>query len=289
MSNSNLATSHYWTSNFSSRGGKKIDKIIIHHIAGNLNAKQCYNVWKTREASAHYVIDSSGNIGQCIDEKYRAWSVASSYWDSRGVAIECANNSGSPNWTVSDATIKSCIKLVADIAYRNGIQRITYTGDTSGTLIMHRWIVSTACPGPYLMKKFLYIAKEADKILQEKRGKKTEVKSVSKTILSVDGVFGKASITRAQEVFGTPKDGRISGQLNAVKPYIKGIDFNQIDFCDGSSSLIKAIQKKVGWSPVDGRLTKPCIRKIQKWLKVDSDGYWGPNTSKAFQKWLNKQ
>lgn len=174
MSNSGLATSHYWTANHSSRSGQKIKHIAIHHMAGNLNAKQCYNVWKSRQASAHYCIDTKGNIGQCVDEKYRAWSLASGYWDSRSVAIECANSTGSPNWKVSDATIKSLIKLCADIAYRNGITKITYTGDFNGTLIMHRWCCSTACPGPYLSKKFSYIAKEADKLLQQKRkGKNT--------------------------------------------------------------------------------------------------------------------
>lgn len=173
MSDSKLAKSHYWTNNYSSRGGQKIKKIAIHHVAGNLNAKQCYQVWRSREASAHYVIDSKGGIGQCVHESYRAWSLASSYWDSRSIAIECANVTGSPTWKVSDKTIKSLIKLVADVAYRNNISKITYTGDFRGVLIMHKWCVGTACPGPYLSKQFGRIAREADKLLQEKRGKKT--------------------------------------------------------------------------------------------------------------------
>ena len=165
MSNSSLATSHYWTANKSSRGGAKIQHIIIHHMAGNLNARQCYNVWKSRQGSAHYCIDSKGNIGQCIDEKYRAWSVANSYWDARSVAIECANCTGSPSWKVSDATINSLIKLVADICKRNGIKKCTYTGNTQGVLMMHCWFMSTSCPGPYLKNKFNYICKEVNKIL----------------------------------------------------------------------------------------------------------------------------
>ena len=172
MSDSKLVTSHYWTRNYSSRNGTKITKIIIHHMAGNLNAKQCYNVWKSREASAHYAIDKYGNIGQLVHESYRAWSVANRTWDSKAVTIECANSTGSPNWKVSDATIKSLIKLVADIAYRNGFKKITYTGGTGGTLLMHCWFMSTSCPGPYLKTKFSYIAKEADKLLQQKRNGK---------------------------------------------------------------------------------------------------------------------
>lgn len=184
MSNSKLATSHYWTKNYSSRNGAKISKIIIHHMAGNLNAKQCYNVWKTRQGSAHYCIDSKGNIGQTVDEKHRAWSVANSYWDGKAVTIECANSTGSPNWKISDATMKSLIKLVADICKRNGIKKCTYTGNTEGTLLMHRWFMSTACPGPYLMKKFSYIAKEVNKILNNSNI--TTSKPISNKITKID-------------------------------------------------------------------------------------------------------
>jgi len=169
MSDSKLAKFHYWTNNYSSRNGQKISKIIIHHMAGNLTGKQCYNVWRTREASAHYAIDKSGNITQLVHESYRAWSVANRYQDSRSVTIECANSTGSPSWKISSATMKSLIKLVADIAYRNNFKKITYTGTTSGTLMMHCWFMSTACPGPYLKSKFSYIAREADKLLQQKR------------------------------------------------------------------------------------------------------------------------
>lgn len=166
MSNSQLAKYHYWTKNYSSRNGAKISHIIIHHMAGNLTGKQCYNVWKTREASAHYAIDSKGNITQLVDERYRAWSAANAYWDSRSVTIELANVTGSPTWKVSDATIKACIKLCADICKRNKISKCTYTGNTSGTLMMHRWFCSTSCPGPYMVNRFSYISKEVNKLLK---------------------------------------------------------------------------------------------------------------------------
>ena len=346
MSNSKLATSHYWTENYSSRNGAKIEKIIIHHMAGALDAKGCYNVWKTREASAHYCIDKYGNIGQTVDEKYRTWSVANAYWDSRSVTIECANSKGSPNWEISDATMKALIKLVADIAQRNDI-KVVYTGDTSGTLLMHKWFMSTSCPGPYLSKKFSYIAGEANKLLNANKSttktvyrvrktwedknsqvgaytdvanakkmadskglnvyddkgklvysgkkttttntttKKTEVKSVKKTVLAVDGVFGTNSIKRAQEVFGTTKDGIISGQIAGLYVYYTSIPQANIRFDGGTgSALVKAIQKAVG-ATQDGTLGPQTIKKLQKALGITQDGYWGPATSKAFQKWLN--
>ena len=45
------------------RSGRNIDKIVIHHNAGNLSIAGCYNLWQTREASAHYQVDANGRIG----------------------------------------------------------------------------------------------------------------------------------------------------------------------------------------------------------------------------------
>ena len=189
MSNSSLATAHYWTANKSSRGGAKIGHVIIHHMAGNLTGKQCYNIWKSRQGSAHYAIDSKGNITQLVDEKYRAWSVANAYWDARSVTIECANITGSPSWKVSDATIKACIKLVADICKRNNIKKVTYTGSTNGVLMMHKWFMSTACPGPYLQTKFSHIATEANKILNGSTPAPAPSSKSYKVKVSVDDLY----------------------------------------------------------------------------------------------------
>ena len=169
MSNSKLATVHYWTKNYSSRNGKKISTIIIHHMAGNLDAKGCYNVWKNRQGSAHYAISSKGEIGQLIDEKHRAWSVANASADSKAVTMELANDGGAKtNWHVSDKAIARCIDLCVDICQRNGIKKLNYTGDKKGNLLMHRYFMATACPGPYLAGKFKYIANEVNKRLGSK-------------------------------------------------------------------------------------------------------------------------
>ena len=41
-----------------------INKIVLHHNAGNLPIRGCYTVWQDREASAHYQVQSDGRIGQ---------------------------------------------------------------------------------------------------------------------------------------------------------------------------------------------------------------------------------
>lgn len=166
MSNSSLVT-YTWpgrTTHFNIRDAK-IDRITIHHMAGNLTLAGCASAVSGRNGSVNYMIDSSGKIGVMVDEKYRAWTSNSRSNDMRAVTIEVANDSGGPSWHVSDKAIAALIKLCADICKRNGIKSLNYTGDTSGNLTMHKWFTATACPGPYLGGKFPYIAQEVNKLL----------------------------------------------------------------------------------------------------------------------------
>lgn len=138
---------------WNSRGGNKVTKITIHHMAGNLSKSQMescvYN--PNRQMSCTYAIYSDGSVECFVGEQYRSW--CSSSWDNdkNAITIEVANNSLSPNWTVSDAAYKKLIKLCADICKRYGIAP-KYTGKTTGSLTVHRMFASTACPGPYLLK-----------------------------------------------------------------------------------------------------------------------------------------
>lgn len=155
------------------RGGAKIDKIFVHHMAGILTAKQCGNVFKSRPASAHYGIGSDGKIGQYVKEEDTAWHCASKAYNQRSIGIELSNDTGAKgNWHVADKTIAKCIDLIVDICKRNGIKKINYTGDLKGNLCMHRWTASTSCPGPYLKTKFKYIATQVNKKLTASADKK---------------------------------------------------------------------------------------------------------------------
>lgn len=188
MSQSSLVSKTILTTHFgyptgkAGRGSYKIDKIFVHHMAGNLTIEQCGNVFKTREASAHYGIGKDGRIGQYVKEENVAWHCASKEYNSRSIGIELANDGGaSTNWHVNDKTIEKCIDLIVDICKRNGITKINYTGDLKGNLCMHSWIVATACPGGYLKTKFKYIAEQVNKKLTpvEKVSEKRYVKVTS--------------------------------------------------------------------------------------------------------------
>ncbi len=167
MSNSSLVNYTKLSPNYSSRDGAKIDKITIHHMAGNLSVETCGGVFARSgaRASANYGVGTDGRVGMYVEEKNRAWTSSSYSNDRRAVTIEVANDKIGGNWHVSDKALAKTIDLCVDICKRNGIKKINYTGDTSGNLTMHCWFAATACPGPYLKSKFSYIAEQINKKL----------------------------------------------------------------------------------------------------------------------------
>lgn len=132
---------------------EKISKITIHHMAGQIGAEACARMHRdgNREASANYYIGPDGTICAGVSEDRRAWTSSSNWNDQRAITIEVSNNSGAPNWTISDASYKALIKLCADICKRYNIVP-AYTGHTDATLTVHNMFSATACPGPYLMR-----------------------------------------------------------------------------------------------------------------------------------------
>ncbi len=164
MSNSSLVTvkvpAH--KNNYTSGRTSKISEITIHHMAGVLTAKQCGLLFakSDRGGSTHYGVGNDGSIGLYVNECDTAW--ANTNWESncRAVTIETSNSLSGGNWPVSDKALNALIKLVADIAKRNGLGKLV----KGKNLTWHRMYAATACPGPYLLSKIDYIVSEANKI-----------------------------------------------------------------------------------------------------------------------------
>ena len=165
MAVSQLATESYPadSSNYSGPECRKnITEITIHHMAGVLSAAACGGIFQRpgRNGSAHYGIGVDGEIAWYVDENCVAWT--NSDWPSNqcSVTIENSNSETGGEWPVSDATLGSLIKLVADIAKRNGLGALV----PGENLTWHSMFTATTCPGDYLRGKMQYIADEANKI-----------------------------------------------------------------------------------------------------------------------------
>lgn len=103
---------------------------------------------------------------------------------------------------------------------------------------------------------------------------------------------GRKTTLKAQEVFGTTRDGIISNQRIEYKSENPGLveSFEWEDNPSGYSEVIKAIQKMVG-ATQDGWIGPELITKMQKYFGTVQDGVISnpSDVVKEFQRWLNKQ
>ena len=78
--------------------------------------------------------------------------------------------------------------------------------------------------------------------------------------LTIDGIGGPSTVKAMQRYFGTTQDGVISGQDQGLAKWYPAL---------------KAVKYGKGGSA--------CVRNLQRWLDIDSDGVWGKKTSIALQ------
>lgn len=145
----------YTTYNCNVPRNEKISKITVHHAAGVMSVEGMKNIIHNpnREVSCNYAIGYDARVGGYIKEENRAWT-SSSYWnDQRAVTIEVSNSACSSDWPVSDKVWAKLVDLCVDICKRNGIPKLTYTGDKNGSLTFHCFFSSTCCPGPYIKSR----------------------------------------------------------------------------------------------------------------------------------------
>lgn len=293
MSNSSLATEKYiaHSNNYSvGRSGRKIEKVTIHHMAGVLSAKQCGSIFQNgnRQASANYGVGKNGEIALFVDEANTSY--ADGNWDSncKSVTIETSNNKTGGDWTISDEVLSSLIKLIADIFKRNNLGKAV----KGKNITWHSMYMSTACCGNYLRSKMDYIVDEVNKILDGGTSTSKPSNELKGHIIDVDGKWGTDTTKKAQEVFGTTVDGKVTDQYKIYEAQNPGlIAFEWKDNpSDYGSELIRAIQKKVG-ATVDGHIGPETIKAMQKYFGTVQDGYVSNPSDmvKAFQRWLNKQ
>lgn len=166
-----------------------IEKIVIHHMGGMLTAVECGKLFQKKNygASTHYGIGGDGDIAQYVDENDTAHANGNWEINCKSVSMEIANCEIGGKWKVSSKALKSTIKLVADIAIRNNIDKLT----KGENLVWHSLYFATACPGDYLRSKISYIAKEANKLIKTDKKNKKKTEKISVTYQTWDDVLNK--------------------------------------------------------------------------------------------------
>ena len=135
-------TDYAWQSSghFSGTSYRRPIRAVVLHHNGSTGTGVVPNVWRTREASAHYQIEN-GEIISTLDESLVAWAVGDWNANTETISIENQNETGAPSWKVWRANEDAAARLVADICRRYGLPI------NGSTVLPHRHFSATACPG----------------------------------------------------------------------------------------------------------------------------------------------
>lgn len=145
------------TGHVSHRSYKKTS-VTLHHNGGRLSHDGVLNVWKTRPASAHFDVDSTGAVAQYVKVNEYAWAVGNMAGNQSSISIEMANQTLAPGWTVADATWKGAARLAGWLFYKVVGER-----PSKSNLFYHKHWSSTDCAGPYMDKIYDKVLAEAQK------------------------------------------------------------------------------------------------------------------------------
>ncbi|MCU9969419.1 peptidoglycan recognition protein family protein [Mobiluncus mulieris] len=137
-----IADEQYWmTKHYTPGRSVRLRGIVLHHNAAQLSLRGCWDVWQTREASAHYQVDANGRIGQYVHDRDTAWHAgAANPWT---IGIEHADATFAPSWTISEATLDNGAHLVAALCLAYGLGEPRW----GVNVFPHRNFMQTACPG----------------------------------------------------------------------------------------------------------------------------------------------
>lgn len=277
----------------SGRGGKSINKVVVHYNAGNLTIEGCYSVWQTREASAHYQVESRGRIGQLVHDKDTAWHCGVFSQNQQSIGIEHANQ---PDGTITDACLDAGAHLVAAVCKKYGLGRPEWLKN----VFPHRYFKPTSCPGQiYGSQKDAYIKRAQawyDSMVNGSSAPSAGSSSSSPG-LAVDGLWGSSTTLRAQQVLRLQyKDGKVSRQNPAHKSRMPGctLGWEWTGSQGKGSPLIKALQKKWG-ATADGVMGPDTINAMIGYYMARGSGATvkdgkldrNSKTIKQFQRELN--
>lgn len=155
-----IADRNMWIGNFDEgRNGYALDRIVFHHNAGvGMSHEGVAAAFNTNGTSAHYNVDTDGNICQFVHDSDTAWHCPGV--NRMSIGIEHANDGGADTgWNVGDVTIDAGAHLAAAICRAYGLGR----PELRVNMFPHSDFYSTACPASLRDK---YMGEYIDKAQQ---------------------------------------------------------------------------------------------------------------------------
>lgn len=252
----------------------KTNRIILHHAAAKSCTAQQIHQWHLDNgwsgAGYHFLVRKDGKIYRLRPENKVGAHASGSNSDSLGVCFE----GDFMTETMGETQRKAGAELVSYLKSKYGISKVQ----------RHKDVCATDCPGKNF--PFSEIANTGSSTSAATSGG-----SSTGGKLKVDGWVGKDTNKKAQKYFKLKYvDGVMSNQDPKQKKYFPRIDSKAINYNGGNGSdLVGAMQRLFGVAD-DGFMGPKTVKAMQKYLGVSPrDGILGKDTASAWQKWLNKR
>lgn len=114
--------------------------------------------------SAHYIIGRDGRIVQLVSEDDTGFHAGNYSVNQRSIGIE---HEAGPAMPPTDALYAASVRLHVEIASRHGLELAV-----GGTVLPHRAIVPTECPGALDLERIVREAREEDDMFTEEDRRK---------------------------------------------------------------------------------------------------------------------
>lgn len=264
----------------SPRQGTVVDTILWHHQAGT-NDDMVINamISGSRRVSSNYTISNEGRITCVVDEEDRAWTSGSTTdggkgatWDRRAITVEIENETGAPNWQISEAAIKAAAALRADIRRRYGIM---YEFGHRELFERFRASYPTYCPGPTTVARIAGTVSHVP-VTPAQPGPGAPVSGGK-----VDYQYGLSSAAVRAVQSGLARLGRYSGDIDGIAGPMTVSGVQQWLKDHGA---LPATYKVDG---IPGPIYMRALQTVARGFGYTGpvDGVAGPNTSGAVERW----
>ena len=230
-----------------SRAGRKINGVVIHHVAGTNGLSYVANT-NARNSHPTYHIANSGAVTGIVHPDRRPYSTAGEP-DPNAVTFEIDNSSVGGDWPVSSSALDALIDVIVYHASQSPRAGQGFALNDKARvqseffIAWHSQYKATACPGSFLMSQLDYIVSECNKRASGKP--------------SIPSVPSVPSVST-----GKPRLGK----------WLKN---------GSTGDNVRYLQAALGGLKVDGifgSITEKAVRKFQRQQKIQVDGVVGSQT-----------
>ena len=148
---------------------------------------------------------------------------------------------------------------------------------------------TNSCPGINMYDFRAYLKEDSVKVSTQSKPEPVKPETTKNTYkVTVDGYLGPETVKALQRYFELVVDGEMWGQYSGNQA-TKAFNQRAVKYGRGGSPVVKALQRKIGASPVDGIWGAGTTRALQRYLGTPVDGeIWRPSSAiKELQRRLN--